>query len=201
MRPSDFLIYAVHVAFWGSFGLTRMLVGARGKSQSSSDARAPAAQAEHVAPFSRSLLAFHMFAFGVMYFGIGAAVFPSRVPTRFPGQRIVGACIIALGAALMSWTLVFFRSWRFRAKIEEGHRLATDGPFRLLRHPIYMGLNLLALGTAIWIPTPIVWIGFALMVIGSDLRARSEEVLLARAFGSAYAAYCVRTSRFIPGLY
>ncbi len=51
----------------------------------------------------------------------------------------------------MVWALDYFRSWRFRAKLDEGHQLATGGPFRLLRHPIYMGLNLLALGSAFWV--------------------------------------------------
>jgi protein-S-isoprenylcysteine O-methyltransferase Ste14 len=142
-----------------------------------------------------------MLAFGVMYLGIGNAVIPDRVPSSFPGQRVVGVGVIALGAALVSWAVASFHSWRFRAKLDRGHQLATEGPFRLLRHPIYMGLNLLALGTAIWIPTMITWIACALMAVGSDLRARSEETLLGRAFGSAYTQYCARTRRFIPGLY
>ena len=97
--------------------------------------------------------------------------------------------------------MAFFHSWLFRAKLDQGHQLATKGPFRLLRHPIYMGLNLLSPGTAIWVPTVTVWIGFVLMVVASDLRARSEESLLAHAFGSTYTDYCAHTRRFIPRLY
>jgi protein-S-isoprenylcysteine O-methyltransferase Ste14 len=162
---------------------------------------APIAQTETTAPFSRALLAFHALAFGLMYFGIGYAVIPGRVPRWFPGQRVVGTLVIAVGAALMAWALVYFRSWRFRAAVEKGHELATGGPFRILRHPIYMGLNLLALGTAIWIPTAIVWAAFVLMAMGSDLRARAEEALLEEAFGRSYREYCARTRRFLPGIY
>jgi len=64
-----------------------------------------------------------------------------------------------------------------------------------------MGLNLLALGTALWVPTAIVWAAFVLMAIGSDLRARAEEPLLRQAFDSAYREYCARTRRFVPGIY
>jgi protein-S-isoprenylcysteine O-methyltransferase Ste14 len=64
-----------------------------------------------------------------------------------------------------------------------------------------MGMNLLALGTAIWAPTVLVWAGFVLIAIGSDLRARSEEPLLHEAFGQAYTDYCSRTKRFLPGVY
>jgi protein-S-isoprenylcysteine O-methyltransferase Ste14 len=123
------------------------------------------------------------------------------VPTWFIGQRLVGTAVIAIAAALMCWAVASFQSWRFRAKLDQGHQLTTDGPFGLIRHPIYMGMNLLALGTAIWIPSIPVWIGFVLMAIGGDIRARSEEVLLRRAFGAAYIDYSSHTRRFIPGIY
>jgi protein-S-isoprenylcysteine O-methyltransferase Ste14 len=137
----------------------------------------------------------------MMYIGIGIAVIPHRVPAWFSGQRIVGSLIIGGGAALVVSALIYFRSWRFRAAVDSRHQLATGGPFRLLRHPIYMGLNLLALGSAIWVPTAIVWIAFLLMVLGSDLRARAEETLLLRVFGASYREYCARTGRFVPGIY
>ncbi|MEO8738162.1 MAG: isoprenylcysteine carboxylmethyltransferase family protein [Casimicrobiaceae bacterium] len=201
MKNPDLLIYAVHAAFWCCFGLTRLLVREPTHSPTGGAASTPVAKRVETAAFSRLVLAFHMLAFGIMYFGIGAAVFPHRVPEWFTGQRIVGTCVIATGAALAAWALVHFRSWRLRAKLDQGHELATGGPFRLLRHPIYMGLNLLALGTAIWIPTVVEWLALGLMVIGSDLRARSEEAILVKAFGNAYTTYCARTKRFIPLIY
>ena len=79
--------------------------------------------------------------------------------------------------------------------------LATGGPFEFVRHPIYLGLNLLALGTAVWVPTPIIWASLLLMFIGGDLRARTGQQLLARAFGANYSEYCENTSRFLPGIY
>ena len=190
----------MHVAFWASFGITHTIVGRRDRERGAPDA-APATGETFEAPGARGLVAFHALAFGALYFGLGNSVIPGRVPIWFPGQRIAGTLIIAAGAALMSWSLVYFQSWRFQAKLDAGHQLATGGPFRFLRHPIYMGLNLFALGTAVWAPHPIVWIGFLLMVIGGDLRARAEEKLLTRAFGERYANYCAHTARFIPGVY
>jgi protein-S-isoprenylcysteine O-methyltransferase Ste14 len=200
VRNPDLLLYVAHVVFWAAFGVTRNLASGRGETAPNVDAPAVASE-ERTAPFSRSLLALHMLGFGAMYFGIGNAVIPRRVPAWFAGQRAVGAVVILLGAALCCWAVLAFRSWRFRAKLEVGHQLATGGPFRLLRHPIYAGLDLLALGSAIWAPTPILWIGFALIALGSDLRARSEETLLANAFGQVYQEYRGRTRRFIPGIY
>ena len=201
MSNPDFHIYTVHWGFWGAFGLTRIILRRRDRNDSRSSDTAPISQKENTAPYSRALLAFHALAFGLMYFGISYAVIPGRVPNWFPGQRVAGTLVIAGGAALVVSALVYFRSWRFRATLDESHQLATGGPFRILRHPIYMGLNLLALGTALWVPTPIVWAAFVLMVIGSDLRARAEEKVLEQAFGPSYREYCARTWRFVPGIY
>ncbi|HEY3131581.1 MAG TPA: isoprenylcysteine carboxylmethyltransferase family protein [Acidobacteriota bacterium] len=201
MSSPDVAIFTVHWAFWGAFGLTRIVLRIRDRNDSGAVNTAPIPQQETTAPFSRALLAFHGLAFAVMYFGISYAVIPGRVPFWFPGQRVAGSLVIAGGAALVVSALVSFRSWRFRATLDKSHQLAIGGPFRILRHPIYMGLNLLALGTALWVPTAIVWTGFMLMAIGGDLRARAEETLLTHAFGPSYREYCARTRRFVPGLY
>lgn len=199
MPNRDLLIYAVHAGFWTSFGLTRTL--AREPSGRREGAAAPKSSEEATAPFSRALLVLHSIAFGVMYFGVGNAVIPDRVPHWFPGQRITGVAVIALGAVMMSWALQYFRSWRFRAQLDSGHELATGGPFHYVRHPIYLGLDLLAIGTALWVPTAITWAGAGLMVLGSDLRGRAEEALLVQVFGTAYDEYRARTRRFLPGIY
>jgi protein-S-isoprenylcysteine O-methyltransferase Ste14 len=195
----DLAIYAVHGAFWAAFGLTRRLCQAREPETPTEPGDRAAAPV--TAPHSRGLLALHAVAFGVMYAGVGSAVIPDRVPVWFPGQRVVGTVIIAAGAALMCWSLVHFRSWRFRAALDQGHELATGGPFAIVRHPIYAGLNLLALGTAVWVPNLLTWAGLVLMVLGSDLRGRAEEAILLQAFGQRYRDYCARTRRLLPGIY
>jgi protein-S-isoprenylcysteine O-methyltransferase Ste14 len=199
MSNTDLWLYAVHGAFWATFGLTKAL--ARRPSSAAPDANPPRAGTQATAAHSRSLVLVHMVAFGLMYFGVGNAVLPNRVPLWFPGQRMLGFLVITVGAAFMCWALLYFRSWRFRAQLDAGHELASGGPFRYVRHPIYLGLNLLALGTAIWVPTTLTWIATLMMVIGSDLRGRAEEGLLRQVFGDTYAAYCARTSRFLPGVY
>jgi protein-S-isoprenylcysteine O-methyltransferase Ste14 len=201
MANIDFAIYAVHSVFGGAFVITRLILRRRVRNDSSAADTAPIAQQEATAPFSRALVAFHALAFVAMYLGIGVAVMTGRVPVWFPGQRVAGTLVIVGAAALVASALVYFRSWRFRATVDKSHQLAAGGPFRVIRHPIYMSLNLWALGTAIWMPTAIIWAAFVLMAIGSDLRARAEETLLNRVFGPSYREYCARTRRFVPGVY
>jgi protein-S-isoprenylcysteine O-methyltransferase Ste14 len=208
MPNPDLQLYAVHGTFWSAFGITlvvlRIIYGRnendverpfQGRGQS------PVASEAHTASHSRTLVAFHAAAFGVMYFGMANAIFGHRVPAWFEGQRGVGTFVVAVGVVLMVSAMIHFRSWRFRAALDQGHQLATGGPFRILRHPIYMSLNLLALGSAIWVPTPTLWVAVLLMALGSDVRGRAEERILEEAFGARYRDYCRRTSRFLPYVY
>ena len=93
MPNFDFALYVVHSAFWGAFGLTRLILRARDRKEAVDTA--PVSQQEHTAPHSRLLVVFHMIAFFVMYVGVGNAVIPGLVPDRFAGQRAVGALVIA----------------------------------------------------------------------------------------------------------
>jgi protein-S-isoprenylcysteine O-methyltransferase Ste14 len=197
----DLWLYIVHEAFWSAFGITLLVLKVIDRGRTTAPTSAIVSEEVHAARRSRALVAFHAVAFGVMYVGIGLAVFGMRVPFWFRGQRVTASVVVGLGAVLVVSARVHFRSWRFRAQLDKGHELATGGPFRLLRHPIYMGLNLLALGSAIWAPTPMLWIAFAWMAVGSDLRGRAEERILEEAFGDSYRDYCRHVSRFVPGLY
>jgi protein-S-isoprenylcysteine O-methyltransferase Ste14 len=108
--------------------------------------------------------------------------------------------MVGAGALLVS-ALRVFESWRLLARVEEGHRLCRSGPFRVVRHPIYTAMSLLALGTFLWAPNPVVLAGAVLVMISGDRRARAEERLLARVFGDEYRDYCRASARAIPGVY
>ena len=193
MRP-DAALYFFHGLFYGAF-LLRLLNAPKA-------AAAPAAGRGHSAEAPRLLVTLHALAFGVVYFGIGRAVYsPWPEPFLFPQQQAVGAVVIVLGTLLVAWTMLVFRSWRLEARIETGHELCTTGPFGLVRHPIYLAMDLLATGSFLWLPTPIILAGAMLSALAADLRARREEALLKRAFAGAYRAYAARVKRFLPGLY
>lgn len=194
-------IYVAQAAFWGAFVIARLIAWAALRRKQDEAGGSERAKRQVSAPYSRMLLLFHIVGFWLLYYGVADGVFgiPPVVPVN--SQVVVGSIIIACGAALACWALLHFRSWRLRASLDVGHELVTDGPFRFLRHPIYMALNLLALGSAVWIPTPVVWVAFVFVVLGSDLRARAEEALLRRSFGEQYESYCSRTRRYVPLVY
>ena len=198
-------IYVAHIVFW--------LVFAAANAYARRRYPAPAGAPDTATPTPRegdtlrarnaSLLVWlHAFAFAVLFYGVGRAVWNRNVPFDPPAWRVAaGVAVIAVGAALAFWARVSFASWRVRAQLDAGHQLATGGPFALIRNPIYQAMNLLGLGTAIWVNNAGAWTGVVLMVICGALRAHAEEPLLEQAFGDVYREYRRRTWRFVPGIY
>lgn len=186
-------LWILHLVFWWPF-----LV--RGQVQRAQGTGAHLGKVVHAHPRAVALVGAHTVAAVVMYVGLAVGVQDPAVRGLTPGL-VVGS-VLALGAiGLARWTLRTFRSWRLRAEITEGHVLSTDGPFRWVRHPIYAAMDLLALATFVWVPTPATAAALALMVVVGDVRSRAEEGLLLTAFGDAYRDYMGRVRRLLPGVY
>jgi protein-S-isoprenylcysteine O-methyltransferase Ste14 len=93
------------------------------------------------------------------------------------------------------------KQWSLAARVLEGHKLITEGPYSVVRNPIYTGMfgMLLATGLAIshWIGLLIAIIVFA---IGTAIRVYSEEKLLREAFGEEFEAYARKVPAVVPFL-
>jgi protein-S-isoprenylcysteine O-methyltransferase Ste14 len=196
---SDLVLCAVHAILWITFTVAWLTLGRRSVGVRHGTTASDGAYG-YTAAFSRTVLAFHIAAFVFMYVAIAVTV--HRGGGRgMPAYRAAGGLLIVIGGAVIAWAVASLRSWRFRAQLDDGHELATGGAFALFRHPIYAGINSIALGTVLWLPTGLIALAFLLILAGSDLRARSEESILRRAFGTAYDDYARRTTRFLPGIY
>ena len=85
-----------------------------------------------------------------------------------------------------------------RLGVQPGHRVVTNGPYRLVRHPGYLGAILcligigLALSSLIAILLPVLFVPILVWRIG-----REEEMLLEE-FGQDYRTYMQKTKRLIP---
>jgi len=117
-------------------------------------------------------------------------------------MRWVGVVLYAAGGALRLWP-VFVLGDRFSGlvAIQPGHTLVTSGVYGVIRHPSYLGLLVNALGWGLAFRAGVGLLLTALMLPPLLARIRAEERLLRTQFGAEYDAYCVRTSRLIPGLY
>jgi len=116
--------------------------------------------------------------------------------------RWLGVVFFAAGGALRLWP-VFVLGHRFSGlvAIQPGHGLVTGGPYRVIRHPSYVGLLVNALGWGLAFRSGVGVLLAALFIPPLLARIRAEEALLRTHFGGEYEAYCAHTSRLIPGLY
>ena len=114
----------------------------------------------------------------------------------------LGSLLAVAGAALVLRARAELGSaWSFVPKADRETGLVTTGPYHLLRHPIYLGLILLAVGEALAFSSwPAFFIVLSGMVPTFALRACAEEKLLSRTFGERYEVYRQRTKMIIPHL-
>jgi protein-S-isoprenylcysteine O-methyltransferase Ste14 len=112
---------------------------------------------------------------------------------------VVTDCIVVVGAAFSVWARITLgRNWSAEVTFKQDHELIESGPYALARHPIYTGLIVMALGTAINYGRVI---GFGLLVSlcgGLWWKARQEERIMSRHFPDAYAEYRTRVRAIIP---
>jgi protein-S-isoprenylcysteine O-methyltransferase Ste14 len=118
------------------------------------------------------------------------------------GVRWLGALLFIIGGTLRLWP-VFVLGKRFSGlvAIQPGHTLVTDGIYRTLRNPSYLGLMITAVGWALAFRSGVGLLLAAVTLIPLIARIHSEEGLLRTQFGSEYEAYCARSWRLIPGVY
>ena len=110
----------------------------------------------------------------------------------------LGVCIAsALFAAWAMWSLG--RSYGIRLDIFAGHALKTDGPYAIVRHPMYLGIVVFNLGASLALASPLLLAATALVVAPfTALRISYEERVLREAFGDRYATYQRTTPALVP---
>lgn len=116
--------------------------------------------------------------------------------------RWLGVVLFAAGGALrIAPVFVLGRRFSGLVAIQPGHTLVTNGPYKTIRHPSYLGLLIGSLGWGLVFRSGVGVVLMLLTIPPLLARIRAEEALLRSQFGDEYAAYCARTSRLIPGIY
>lgn len=116
--------------------------------------------------------------------------------------HVAGAVLSVAGIAATLWAqLAMGTSWRIGVDPEERTDLVTDGPFALVRNPIFSAMIPTALGLALLVPSVVAIAGPLGLVVALELQVRVvEEPYLLRAQGETYARYAARVGRFVPGV-
>ncbi|HEU4988290.1 MAG: isoprenylcysteine carboxylmethyltransferase family protein [Gemmatimonadota bacterium] len=116
--------------------------------------------------------------------------------------RWTGVAITALGIAVMLWARATLAgNWSANVTVKESHELVIRGPYAWVRHPIYSGITLATIGTALAEGEVRALVGVVLVVIGWRLKWGVEERFMTEQFGDQYRAYMGRVRALIPGVW
>ncbi|HEY6183740.1 MAG TPA: isoprenylcysteine carboxylmethyltransferase family protein [Terriglobales bacterium] len=135
-------------------------------------------------------------------------LFGNGIPVVFLHKRFVpptsfivvaGGMFTWLGIGLCLWARYHLaENWSARVTIKVGHELIRTGPYAYFRHPIYSGLLLATIGTAIAFGEARGLLGVCFILTGFLIKAKKEENMLNAQFGSAFEEHCRQTGFLLP---
>jgi len=112
-----------------------------------------------------------------------------------------GLILTIAGVAFAIWArLRLGRNWSGTVTLKQNHQLIRTGPYALVRHPIYTGLLLAMLGTAVEIGKFGGLLAVAVAFIGLQWKVRDEEAFMTEQFGAEYLRYKSEVKALIPGI-
>jgi len=121
--------------------------------------------------------------------------------------RILGLHVVPLGIALVAiawipslWAFMLFRreGTEINPTSPANRRLVVSGPYRFTRNPMYLGLVVLAAGSAIWVGSwPFILAPIAVFATANWIHIPFEEAKMRRQFGAEYESYARRVRRWV----
>lgn len=115
------------------------------------------------------------------------------------GWFLAGLALVVAGLGIAVAARVHLGgNWSGTVTLKKDHELVQSGPYALVRHPIYTGLLVALIGTAIAIDRWRAIAGLALLIGGIVYKISVEERFMRAAFGEAHARYRARVKALVP---
>lgn len=116
-----------------------------------------------------------------------------------PGVRDAGIVLAFCGVFLAIWARRHIgRYWSSNVTVKVDHKLIQSGPYARMRHPIYSGLLLAMIGTALAVGEWRGLVAVVLVLLAHWRKAKREEGVLSQEFGDEFARYRKHTGFLIP---
>jgi protein-S-isoprenylcysteine O-methyltransferase Ste14 len=118
-----------------------------------------------------------------------------------PGRAVLGLFLFVLGLGFAIWARLHIgRNWGSPMSKKDDPELVTSGPYRLVRHPIYSGILLAGVGTAVALS----WMWMIAIVLAGVYfvySATVEERYLTEQFPDAYPMYKRSSKMLVPFIF
>jgi protein-S-isoprenylcysteine O-methyltransferase Ste14 len=125
---------------------------------------------------------------------LGTRLFP-----EYNWLRWVGLCLTGAGCGFAVWARAWLGSnWSATVTVKQHHEFVRRGPYAIVRHPIYAGLLLGLLGTALALGEVRGLLALPLAFAAWFTKARTEEQFLVEQFGDTYLDYRHEVKKLIP---
>jgi protein-S-isoprenylcysteine O-methyltransferase Ste14 len=135
------------------------------------------------------------FALSVASLLVAAALAPAKVVTI---STVSAALLALIGATIVIVAQVQMgRAWRVGVREGDAPLFVSRGLFRFSRNPIFVGMMLVGLATAMAFGAGWSWAAFALFVLSCTVQVRIEETHLEASFGDSYRAFCNQVPRWL----
>ncbi|MDD1701449.1 MAG: isoprenylcysteine carboxylmethyltransferase family protein, partial [Methanoregula sp.] len=122
-----------------------------------------------------------------------------RIVPESTGTASAGLLVTIAGLAFAVWARVHLgKNWSGMPTIRKDHTITRTGPYRFVRHPIYSGILLGLIGTAIGVGYFIIFCSVILVFGLFVIKFRMEEQFLEEEFGEEYARYKREVKALIP---
>ena len=114
--------------------------------------------------------------------------------------RWAGLALVVAGIGFSIWSArTLGRHFDMEVEVHEGHEVVDQGPFAIVRHPVYFGLAVHLIGASLATGNGILILGTLFGAFPAlYIRASAEELLLRESLGAAYDAYARRVPMLFP---
>lgn len=133
---------------------------------------------------------------------------PAFVTQQYPfgweeADRWLVSILVLAGLGITCWARYHLgKQWSGLVTTKVNHELVTTGPYKYVRHPIYSGIILAVIGSALAVNTLCSVIGAVIWISTYVIKLSHEEKLLSQTFGVSWMLQCDKVyDKLIPGVY
>jgi protein-S-isoprenylcysteine O-methyltransferase Ste14 len=126
-------------------------------------------------------------------------VLGERFVAPLPAVAVTGFTLALIGLSIAMWARVHLgQYWSDKVVLKVDHQLIRAGPYAHMRHPIYSGVLLAVLGTALVVAEWRGLLAFLVLLINYWIKAKREEQILSAQFNEEFRDHEIRAGFLLP---